>query len=127
VAHDEAYCDDPEPLTAAWAWAIGLFEGEGCITIAHARSASGRVYPQARLHLCSTDEDVVRRFHRTVEVGTVRVAHDMERRGYKRQWRWMIGARADVRYLLSMFLPHLGCRRELRAIEALTLVEAQLA
>lgn len=93
---------------AEWAWAAGLFEGEGCISIVGRR---------VQLSLNMTDEDVVRRLHCVVGVGAVygplqpRMAH------YKPQWRWTVSSRADVALVLSMFWPWLGDRRKTKARE----------
>jgi hypothetical protein len=110
--HDETYPED-EPLTMDEAWAVGLFEGEGCMTI------SGTRYPHARLKLNSTDEDVVRRFHGVVGIGNVRIDHAQEKHGYKTQWEWYAGAKADVVAFLLRFIHHFSARRHQRAFELL--------
>ena len=92
-------------------WAAGLFEGEGCITI------SGKY---ARLKLNSTDEDVVRRFHRAIGFGQVRVEDAQIKHGYKRQWEWYMAAQAEVQLVLMELIPYLGARRRARAHEVLS-------
>lgn len=94
------------------AWAAGLFEGEGCITIARGR------YP--RLVVRMNDEDVIRKLHRIVGVGSV-VCDDSPSMP-KPQWRWGCYRAAHVRELLEQMLPHLGERRRDKANEALELL-----
>lgn len=93
------------------AWASGLFEGEGCLTI------SGSKYPCARMKLNSTDEDVVRRFHQVMGVGQVREERAMEKRGWKRQWEWYVANQDGVLEAIDLIYPLLGDRRRLRADE----------
>ena len=107
------------------AWAAGLFEGEGCLTISNGRQPNGSVFRQVRLKLNSTDEDVVRRFHGIVRVGYVRVETDFERYGFKRQWGWYVGNRRDVEHVIGFLLPWLGARRSRRAEELLQLCRAK--
>lgn len=51
-----------EPTFDEFAWAVGLFEGEGCIDTVSSPHGRRRVYPRARL--TTTDFDVVQRFAR---------------------------------------------------------------
>lgn len=96
-------------------WAAGLFEGEGCLTLCR-----GHAY----LKLCSTDEDVVRRFHAAIGLGTVRREDYFQRKhGYKVQWRWQLGAKAHVNVVIHELLPHLGRRRRDRAAQLLQVLE----
>lgn len=101
------------------AWAAGVFEGEGCITISGVTGPR----PQARLKMNMTDEDVVRRFHLIVGIGTVREDRRFEKRGWKRQWEWYIGSRAGVLTVLDLFGPHLGARRSARAEQIRAYIE----
>lgn len=112
--HDEIYPDDPDPITPQELWACGLFEGEGCFTIS-TNSKTG--YEQPRMLLSSTDEDVVRKFARIVDCGNVVEVRDFEKFGYKRQWRWLLGGRDEIRRLISLWGPYLGNRRHLRSID----------
>jgi hypothetical protein len=99
----------------AFAWAAGLFDGEGCIT----RSSTGR--PRWALALTMTDEDVVRKFHRVVGCGRVNFRHTPadKARGSRPSWSWRTSAKADVQRVLQALLPYLGERRFARAREAL--------
>ena len=96
-------------LAACYAWAAGLFEGEGCIATEYA----GYV----RLMVSMTDEDVVKRMREAVG-GSVSGPHVQGVRadGHIRKpiWRWTAsGSRA--RSLLILWWPWLGWRRRARA------------
>jgi len=91
-------------------WAIGLFEGEGCIG---RHSARGHFF----LVLVTTDEDVAQRFLQVVKRGTL--VGPIERGKNKPYWKWQAAAVEDVVELLELFLPHLSERRAMRALEAL--------
>lgn len=90
------------------AWAAGLFEGEGCFNV---RLGSRRhlFYPQALLKM--TDEDVVRKFHRIVGMGSV-YFKGVPKGGLKPQWCWRIGTFEHVQALAVIFWAHLGFRRK---------------
>lgn len=97
----------------AWiAWAAGLFEGEGWLTLSHQKS--GR--PCAQLGLSSTDEDVVRRF--ALVIGG-RVTGPHEKSGtwdFKPYWHCQMTRHEDIGIVLAAFWPWLGQRRRARAI-----------
>lgn len=100
-------------------WAAGLFEGEGCITLS---KVAGRLYLLLSLSLHPRDEDVLRRFHLAVGVGSVNGPHK------NGMMRWAVtGKRAE--WLLSdpHFLGNLGVRRRARAGECLYEVASQPA
>ncbi len=90
------------------AWAAGLFEGEGCITVQRQRGRKNH----PRLQLNMTDEDTVRRFHRVVGSGAVRFkpATDDVR---KDQWAW-VSACLGARTIMEWMYPMLGDRRRAR-------------
>lgn len=105
-------------LAPAMAWAIGLFEGEGTITIRQQRV--GRCYGGVELSLETTDEDVIRRLPTAIGMGTVTGPHHRPSRPEKKlTWRWRLGKEAQIRELLVLWVPHLGTRRRARALEAL--------
>lgn len=95
------------------AWATGLFEGEGCI-YRDPRSCS------FRLTINSTDEDVLRRFHKIVGVGKIIEGKHVERnKHHKPFWIWATHRRNEVYALLELMLPYLGERRGFAALNAL--------
>lgn len=91
------------------AWAAGLFEGEGNISI----QPSGRrkLNRQVQVRLSMNDEDVVRRFMAVVGRGTVTLR--------KKQWCWRVCNKADCLHVLEMLRPYMGARRAARFDEAL--------
>lgn len=105
-----------------FAWAVGLFEGEGCISPVKTRSSVS-----IRLTLASTDEDVVRRFALAATGNTcqingphIRGAH------YKPFWKWeKAGIQAET--FLKRAVPFLGERRTARALEVLAQRDQALA
>ena len=106
-------------MAERWAWATGLFEGEGCIT--RTRRPSGDSW---RLYLTSTDRDVVERFHRIVGVGWIHVRRKVNGRpNAKTAWIWGSGAAKDVALVLRKMQPLLGRRRGARARQCLRGVE----
>lgn len=107
---DGDYPEFDPPLDREDYWAIGLFEGEGCLTI------SGT---QARAKLNSTDEDVVRRFARIVGVGQVREENGQIKFGYKPQWEWFTGSQQDVSRFVLRYFHVFSARRQERALEIL--------
>jgi hypothetical protein len=93
------------------AWAGGLFEGEGTITLV------GSKYKQPSLRLGMVDLDIVERFRDVVGVGAIYT----ERRPAPRQdlYRWVTNRRSDCLRVVSELWPHLGDRRRARALEVL--------
>lgn len=90
-----------------WAWAAGIFEGEGCTSFA---IENGRCYPRLRVGM--TDEDVVRRFHRVVGRGRVYGPYrDDANPHYKARYVWCAARQVDVAFIVSMLWPYLGERR----------------
>lgn len=98
-------------------WAAGLFEGEGCITTGVDNRANGKTRHHLRLQLGSTDEDVVRRFHKIVGLGSVGGPYaDVRKPQYKPTWRWSASYK-QAGLALAKMLPYLGERRVARAAE----------
>ena len=95
------------------AWAAGLFEGEGCISINKRQ--------QIRLDLAMTDQDVVKRFKAIVCAGAINV---WTKPGFKPLFRWSIAARADVVDVLNLLQPFFGDRRYAKSQEALSIIVA---
>lgn len=97
-----------------FAWAAGLFEGEGSIYAPNDHGVRGRIIA---LQLQMKDEDVVRRFHSIVKVGSVN-AWQPKDRDYP-MWKWKACARYDVESFLEVVWPWLGARRRAKAIQLL--------
>jgi hypothetical protein len=99
------------PTEAEIAWAAGIFEGEGTFST---HTVYGKIYPQAGVEM--NGEDVVRRYHEIVGVGTLRQRKD---RGDCR-FASTVQDIAGFRALVDLLEPWLGERRKARAQEVLT-------
>lgn len=93
------------------AWAAGLFEGEGCFTGA----SRGRFC--MKMSMC--DEEVIRRFHRTVGMGGVSGPHKPTGLGTLMHWEWRSERFEHMQAIVAMFWPWLSTRRRNRAAEVL--------
>ena len=100
-------------------WAIGLFEGEGCISFFYKKKD---LSPRMHMSLMSTDEDVIRRFLATVKVGSICGPYKLSG-GRKPAWKWDACSHANIRKLLVPWLPQLCARRALKAKEALQFLD----
>jgi hypothetical protein len=100
------------------AWAAGLFEGEGCISV-YQREYGAKIQPQIRLGM--TDADVVARFARIVGCGSVTVSHGPKHQanGWKPLHQWVVYEAEKVRTVLNLLMPYLGERRSAKAREVL--------
>lgn len=109
----------PIPPHPGFAWAVGLFEGEGCISVHWGRGGSRHLhvrYAEASLQIGMTDEEPIRGFHRVVGFGTVVYAHapSHQRRGAKPLWCWRVRGKY-ARELLAWLYPFLSPRRQEQA------------
>lgn len=98
---------------AEWAWAAGLFEGEGTIL-----ASKKRRYRRLEIQLKMTDEDVVRHF-RSVVGGKVFGPYNYDQPDgivRKPHWLWRSDGVDPARILRTMW-PWLGQRRRARAEE----------
>jgi hypothetical protein len=100
------------------AWAAGLFEGEGCITVSHNGSGT-KNQPVLRLNMI--DEDTVRRFQRAVGCGPVKAYVFKSQGTRKPQFWWYVTSFEKVQAVLAMLWFGLGQRRRVRAVEVLRL------
>jgi hypothetical protein len=96
-------------MDGSWAWAAGLFEGEGSIVVRER---------QVHLWLRTTDLDVLERFVEIVDAGNITTCK-MRPCHTKQQYSWCISRREDVARILNAFSPWLGERRRAKAAEAL--------
>jgi len=111
-AEYRAYEEDTE---LAWAWAAGLFEGEGSIVsymVTNRKPPWSSSYRRRLLTLKMTDEDVVRRFHQIVGAGRVSaLKRSTKYPHWKPQWAWECTRWDEIENILRRFLPYLGNRR----------------
>lgn len=112
----------PLPLTVESAWAAGVFEGEGYLTL---RLDCKK--PRILLGMSMTDEDVVRRFASTVGVGTVTGPYAQRGLGTKPTWRWTVTTRQGVESLLNRMWLGLCSRRRAKAVDAMTRMTSGLS
>jgi hypothetical protein len=108
------------PTSEEIAWAAGLFEGEGSISLMQQR---GRKSVGVIMHMGSTDPDVTARFHAIVGVGNVTIRDRPDPR-HKRVWVWQSAAIDDVRHVARLLAPWLGARRSSRLHEVIAAYEA---
>ncbi len=97
------------------AWAAGLFEGEGSILVPSQRASNKTI----RLSICSTDADVIQRFHEIIGLGRQYDYVPKNSLGKKRQYWWVISGHEKVQAVLAVFWGWLGERRKSKAVEAL--------
>lgn len=97
------------------AWAAGLFEGEGSF-------GCDKRTRNIHIELSSTDADVLQRFAAVVGAGRIEVKGRATRRG-KTVWTYRLQSVEQVRETIHLFLPHLGERRQSRALEVLAHAE----
>jgi hypothetical protein len=95
------------------AWAAGLFEGEGCITLVH----KDKPY-NYRLVLSMSDRDVVERFAGLFGGKVYKVQPPRFKPHWQTQWAWhATGIR--MREVLVQLAPYFGERRRAKAHEAI--------
>lgn len=99
------------------AWAAGLFEGEGCITLSR---VGGRAYLSLSVSMHPRDRDVLERFASAVGAGAVAGPHK------NGMCRWSAtGSRAEEITADRRFVTQLGVRRRERLAECLRAIAGQ--
>jgi hypothetical protein len=99
--------------TLEFAWACGLFEGEGHVM----HRPNGRGSVTRGLYLAMADKDVVDRFAAVMD-GSVRGPKARPQPHWKPLWEWQLGGWGNVAPLAERMLPFLGQRRA-EAVRAL--------
>jgi hypothetical protein len=87
------------------AWAAGIFEGEGSFST---HTVYSKTYPRASVEM--NDEDVVRRYHEIVGVGTF-----LQRKRPDLRYISVVQDIAGFRALVDLLSPWLGARRQAKA------------
>ncbi len=108
-------------LERDWAWAAGLFEGEGCV-INRRRKPPQEKYWKRGLSVQMGDGDVVQRFAAVVGAGSVRhQTNDIPSRPdhWTTMWCWSCTNWPDIERILNELLPYLGMRRREAALALL--------
>lgn len=97
-----------------FAWAVGIFEGEGSII---SKRPKGYTSTVRCLTMCSTDEDTAMRFYHAVDdVGSV---YRRDRRGCKPLWTWKLTGWEAVSTLAIRMYPYLNRRRQIAVVRLL--------
>jgi hypothetical protein len=104
-----------------FAWAAGLFEGEGCISLS--RSNKGDHVRDVRLTVVNTDLDVLERFQATIGRGSISEMNSKSNLGSKQRWQWRLSRQVDVALLLRRMMPFLGQRRAAKARAVLDYID----
>jgi outer membrane protein assembly factor BamA len=101
------------------AWAAGLFEGEGCISLPSNHSVS--------LKLKMTDRDVVERLHALFPCPKIEVKNyaTSSNPNYKTQYGWNITDGKEITRILNLFMPYFGQRRKAKAQELLAFIKTR--
>jgi hypothetical protein len=101
-----------------FAWAVGLFEGEGSIIYGPRDGGIRR-----RLFLGTSDGDVIKHFHQVIGVGKVtgpykRISKTTGQET-RSMWYWALNNWVEIEPLLKQMLPFLGDRRKEKALQLL--------
>lgn len=106
-----------QPTEIQIAWAAGIIEGEGCISLLRSEGAR-RNYVSLQVNM--TDEDVVEKLYNIFKVGTFAPWHPPSHKntGRKPQFRWRVSGR-PAEEVLWRIAPHLGKRRLAKFAEVL--------
>lgn len=94
-----------------WAWAGGLFSGEGCVSSSDP-NRTGKRSPRLRLEMI--DEDVVQEFYNIVGSGNIHFSYTptQQRTGRQATYRWDTYRRSEIERICSEMYPYLGERRK---------------
>lgn len=96
------------------AWAAGVFDGEGCISIGYVAPTekNGLVNPSYRLTIKVTmcHEETVRRVHQILQEGTVQ-RHQRKGERINASWSWVAMSRKGYRAILKLS-PYLVTKAE---------------
>lgn len=109
------YTPNPDDV----AWAAGLFEGEGWLTILNSNGQGGVGYP--RLGIAMTDKDIIDRWYRVFPFGRrwEGLTSKRSKAGPKPYYFVQVGNQEEIQAILAMLWPWLGERRRAKARLAL--------
>ena len=97
------------------AWAAGLFEGEGSLSLTPVKNRPNSIKVSASLSM--TDKDVVEKFQSVVNFGKVKGPYQPQVKTYKVRWVWEVQNQPEVLKLIELFLPFFGERRLAKAFD----------
>ena len=98
------------------AWAAGLFEGEGCISIK-------KDYKGVGLQMVGTDRDVLERMCNLFGGSIYTMSMAKRPAHHKQQYSWTLQKRDKVMSALEKMLPFFGQRRACKALDAFDHIE----
>lgn len=107
-------------IEARWAWAGGLFDGEGCISIYDRTTAKGTKYQAVKLEVNMTDQDTVERLAALFQANKPLEIHPRGNR--KTQWKLALHKPERVEQVLRWMLPYFSARRADKAWEAIAVL-----
>lgn len=108
-------------IEARWAWAAGLFDGEGCISIYDRVTARGTKYRVVKLEINMTDRDTVEHIAALFQANTPIEIHPSGNR--KTQWKMSLHKPERIEQVLRWMLPYLSARRTEKAWEAISVIK----
>lgn len=100
---------------AEFAWAVGLWEGEGTIC---APIQQGQVYRRLKIAVIMSDRDVLEKFQQVVGFGNLNGPYQYKN-SKKPLYSWNSGRSAEVAMFARRMLPYLSERRALQVMTAL--------
>lgn len=106
------------------AWAAGLFEGEGCISMTKIKTRKDSL--KLSVAVCSTDEDVITAFTKIIGYGKKKGPYKSSYPTGKIRWIWEVQNQPDCLAVLSLLLPYLCARRKAKAKLVITEIKKRL-
>lgn len=98
------------------AWAAGLFEGEGCISLNRPNKSKNSAYPTMAIGM--TDKEPLEKFRQAISVGSLKGPY--KKSGPRKDvWEWRAHGLEKVEQVLALFWPYLSPRRKKRAAEVI--------
>ena len=91
------------------AWAAGIIDGEGCITLYRARTNSGTAYVM-KVTVVNTSMPMLRTLHRLFRRGYITPKKQLSSR-HKPQWAWEVSTK-NAEAVLKLVRPYLVVKRE---------------
>lgn len=91
-------------------WVAGILEGEGCFSVLKNRS-SKKIYLHAKVHIQSSDRDVVEKIQSFSGLGTVAGPFKTRSAKHSPMHSWQTQG-DDARTLMNLILPQMGIRRK---------------
>lgn len=111
-----------EVTAADYAWAAGIIEGEGSIVNNKIKDRANSF--RSSISVTMSDEDVIRKLHSVLEVGTVCGPYNKE--GRKPIWSWAVQNQKGCFDTLLRIMPYLGKRRLEKASELFEQLEPKV-